>query len=230
VLTGAQVKGFDEAGGERQALLSTSAGEVSAPAAAVVAPDCRVPHLEGLGLQALGTRLTESSALAVGDSCATSVPGLYGAGDCTGGVMLSHAAIEEGRVAAENALGQGRRLDLRALPRCIHTQPEYAAVGLSDQQARAAGREVRVGLADLSANARAAALGQQEGVVKLVADAHTGEILGAHILGPQASELIGQVVLAMRLEATVYDLAAAVHWHPSLSEALTEAARRALPK
>ena len=89
--------------------------------------------------------------------------------------------------------------------------------------------QVRVGLADLSANARAAALGQPEGVVKLVADARTGEILGVHILGPQASELIGQAVLAMRLEATVYDLAATVHWHPSLSEALTEAARRALP-
>jgi dihydrolipoamide dehydrogenase len=146
--------------------------------------------------------------------------------------MLSHAAIHEGRVAAENALGQKSRLDLRAVPRCIHTHPEYAAVGLTDESARggrAAGREVRVGLADFSANARAAALGQQEGAVKLVADARTGEILGVHILGPQASELIGQAVLAMRLEATVYDLAATVHWHPSLSEALTEAARRALP-
>ncbi len=143
--------------------------------------------------------------------------------------MLSHAAIQGGRVAAENALGQGSRLDLRAVPRCIHTHPEYAAVGLSDDEARAAGREVRVGLADLSANARAAALGQQEGVVKLVSDAATGEILGVHILGPQAGELIGQAVLAMRLEATVHDLAATVHWHPSLSEALTEAARRALP-
>jgi dihydrolipoamide dehydrogenase len=198
----------------------------------VVAPDCRVPYLEGLGLETLDVRFSENGALAVDGGGATSVPGLYGAGDATGGIMLSHAAIHEGRVAAENALGQKSRLDLRAVPRCIHTHPEYAAVGISDESARggrAAGREVRVGMADLSANARAAALGQQEGVVKLVADARTGEILGVHILGPQASELIGQAVLAMRLEATVYDLAATVHWHPSLSEALTEAARRALP-
>jgi len=229
VLTGATVKGFDEEGGERRALLSTPAGDTAVQAAAVVAPDCRQPYLEGLGLEALGARFSEGGALAVDEACGTSVPGLYGAGDCTGGVMLSHAAIHEGRVAAENALGQGSRLDLRAVPRCMHIQPEYAAVGLSDAQARAEGREVRVGLADLSANARAAALGQEEGVVKLVADARTGEILGVHILGPEASELIGQAVLAMRLEATVYDLAAAVHWHPSLSEALTEAARRALP-
>jgi dihydrolipoamide dehydrogenase len=229
VLTGAEVKGFEEEDGERRALLSTAAGDMAVPAATIVAPDCRVPYLEGLGLEALGAQLSENGALAVDAACATGVPGLYGAGDCTGGVMLSHAAIHEGRVAAENALGERSRLDLRALPRCIHTHPEYAAVGLSEQQARDAGREVRVGLADLSANARAAALGQQEGVVKLVADARTSEILGVHILGPQASELIGQAVLAMRLEATVYDLAAAVHWHPSLSEALTEAARRALP-
>ena len=229
VLTDAQVKGFDEEDGERRALLSTPAGDTTVPAAAVVAPDCRLPYLEGLGLEALGARLSESGALAVDATCATSVPGLYAAGDATGGLMLSHAAIQGGRVAAESALGQGSRLDLRAVPRCIHTHPEYAAVGLSDQEAVAAGRQVRVGLADLSANARAAALGQQEGVVKLVADAATGEILGVHILGPQASELIGQAVLAMRLEATVYDLAATVHWHPSLSEALTEAARRALP-
>ena len=237
LLTGAQVKGFDEEGGERRALLSMPAGDTAVPAAAVVAPDCRVPYLEGLGLEALGVRLSENGALAVDAGGATSVPGLYGAGDATGGIMLSHVAIQEGRVAAENALGQKSRLDLRAVPRCIHTHPEYAAVGLSDEQARAAGgsaelaevRQVRVGLADLAANARAAALGQQEGVVKLVADARTGEILGVHILGPQASELIGQAVLAMRLEATVYDLAATVHWHPSLSEALTEAARRALP-
>jgi dihydrolipoamide dehydrogenase len=230
VLTGAQVKGFDEEGGEQRAVLSTPAGDTTVPAAAVVAPDCRVPYLEGLGLDALGVRLGEDGALAVDASgTTTSVSGLYGAGDAIGGIMLSHAAIHEGRVAAENALGQKSRLDLRAVPRCIHTHPEYAAVGLSDEQARAAGREVRVGLADLSANARAAALGQQEGAVKLVGDARTGEILGVHILGPQASELIGQAVLAMRLEATVYDLAATVHWHPSLSEALTEAARRALP-
>jgi len=230
VLTGAAVKGFHEVGGERRAQLTTPAGDTTVPAAAVVAPDCRQPYLEGVGLEALGARLSEDGALAVDEACATSVPGLYGAGDCTGGVMLSHAAIHEGRVAAENALGEGSRLDLRAVPRCMHTQPEYAAVGLTDADARAAGREVRVGLADLSANARAAALGQGEGVVKLAADARTGEILGVHILGPQASELIGQAVLAMRLEATVYDLAAAVHWHPSLSEALTEAARRALPR
>lgn len=229
VLTGAQVKGFDEEGGERRALLSTSAGDAAVPAATVVAPDCRVPYVEGLGLEALGARVDEGGALAVDDACATNVPSLYAAGDATGGVMLSHAAIGGGRVAAENALGQGSRLDLRALPRCVHTHPEYAAVGVSDQEAQAAGRDVRVGLADLSANARAAALGQQEGVVKLVSDAATGEILGVHILGPQASELIGQAVLAMRLEATVYDLAATVHWHPSLSEALSEAARRALP-
>jgi dihydrolipoamide dehydrogenase len=125
-------------------------------------------------------------------------------------------------------MGRASRLNYRFLPRSICTDPEYAAVGMTEQQAKDAGRVVRCGTVNYMTNARAIIMGQREGIVKLVSDATTGQILGVHVLGTGAGELIGQAVLAMRLEATVDDLAAVTHWHPTLAESLTDAARRAL--
>ncbi len=227
VLAASKVVGIDTAGGLRRASVETPTGPVTVDAELVVAPDCRAPFVEGLGAEAAGLPVA-GGALTVDEHCRTAVPTIFAVGDVTGGVMLSHAGAHQGRVAAENALGQSSRVDLRVVPRCIHTQPELASVGLTEEAARAEGHSVVVGLCDLATNARAVALGRSEGVVKIVAGARHGEILGVHILGPQASEVIGQAVLAMRLEATLDDLAAAMHWHPSLAEALTDAARQAL--
>ena len=235
VLAGSRVAGIDRKNGVQQASVETPAGPVTVDAELIVAPDCRAPFVEGLGAEAAGLPVVDG-ALSVDEHCRTAVSTIFAVGDVTGGlrlssgrsVMLSHTGAHQGRVAAENALGQSSRVDLRVVPRCIHTQPELASVGLTEEAARAQGHSVVVGLCDLATNARAVALGRGEGVVKVVAGARHGEILGVHILGPQASEVIGQAVLAMRLEATLDDLAAAVHWHPSLAEALTDAARQAL--
>lgn len=227
VLTNTRVREVVAGGGSRDALLTAPEGDLRVPAGVVMAPDCRRPHFEGLGLEEIGVA-TSAEGVRVDDRCATTVPGIFAVGDVTGGLMLSHAAAHQGRVAAENALGLDARVRLRAVPRTLHTQPELAYVGLNEQQARERGHEVRIGIADLGANLNAVARGRGEGVVKLVADARHGEILGVHAMGPGVCELIGQAALAMELEATVHDLAAVTQWHPSLSEALVEAARRAL--
>lgn len=226
-LTGTSVVRVEPGGGGQVAVLRGPDGARAVPTACVVAPDRRRPYWADLGLEALRPE-QERGALVVDERGETSVPHIYAAGDVTGGAMYSHRAALAGRVVGENALGRETARDDRWLPRAIYTDPEYAAVGSTEAQAKAAGRTVRTGTANFLTNARAITMGQREGVIKLVADAASGQILGVHILGPGAGELIGQAVLAMRLEATVDDLAAVTHWHPTLAESLTEAARRAV--
>jgi dihydrolipoamide dehydrogenase len=194
-------------------------------AEAVVAPDCRVPATENLGLEALGVALV-GEAVAVDERCATSVPGLYAAGDITGPPLYSHVAAQQGRVAAAAALGERASVDLRFLPRVITTQPELASVGLTEAAAQRQGYGVHTGVATLVTNARALALGQRDGIVKLVADDRLGQVLGVHALGPGAAEVVGLAALAMQLQGTVDDLAAMTPWHPTIAESLAEAARR----
>jgi len=208
-----------------EAALMTPEGTLRVPAASLIAPDCRRPYFEGLGLEEAGVR-TSADGISIDERCVTSVSGIYAVGDVTGAMMFSHAAALQGRVAAENALGLDSRARLRALPRAVHTEPEIAYVGLNEQQAQEKGIEVRTGFSDLGANIRALARGQREGAVKLLVGAKHGEILGVHILGPGAAELIGQAALALQLDNTVAELADIAHWHPSLAEALVDAARR----
>jgi len=207
-----------------EAELATPNGAVRVLAAAVIAPDCRRPYFDGLGLEEVGVH--SSDGISVDERCATNVPGIYAVGDVTGAMMFSHAATLQGRVAAENALGLDARARLRSLPRVVHTEPELAYVGMNEQQAQEKGIEVRTGFSDLGANIRAQVRGQREGAVKLLVGAKHGEIVGVHILGTGAGELIGQAALALQLDNTVEELVDITHWHPSLSEALTEAARR----
>jgi dihydrolipoamide dehydrogenase len=214
----------DQMDGE-EAVLTTSEETLRVPAAIVIAPDCRRPYFEGLGLEEASVQ-TSSDGIRVDDRCATNVSGIYAVGDVTGAMMFSHAAALQGRVAAENALGLDSRARLRSLPRVVHTEPEMAYVGLNEQQAQEKGIEIRTGFSDLGANFRALARGQREGAVKLLVGAKHGEILGVHILGPGAAELIGQAALALQLDNTVAELADITHWHPSLAEALVDAAKR----
>jgi len=207
-----------------EAELATPNGAVRVLAAAVIAPDCRRPYFDGLGLEEVGVH--SSDGISVDERCATNVPGIYAVGDVTGAMMFSHAATLQGRVAAENALGLDARARLRSLPRVVHTEPELAYVGMNEQQVQEKGIEVRTGFSDLGANIRAQARGQREGAVKLLVGAKHGEILGVHILGPGAAELIGQAALLLQLDNTVAELADITHWHPSLAEALVDAARR----
>jgi dihydrolipoamide dehydrogenase len=167
---------------------------------------------------------TEKGFIKVNERLETSLPGVYAVGDAVGGLQLAHKAFAEGEIAAENAAGQKTAMDYRVIPRCIYTIPEAAAVGMSEAEAREAGHDVQVGRFPLAGSGKATVLGETRGLVKVVADGDTGEILGVHICGPQATELIHEAVLVMNLEGTVEDLAAAIHAHPTLSEAVREAA------
>lgn len=153
----------------------------------------------------------------------TSVPGIYAVGDAVGGVMLAHVAFAEGVVAAENALGTRKSIDYKTVPSCIYTQPEAASVGLTEKQALEAGYKIKVGRFPLIANGKALIEGL-DGFIKVIANERYGEILGVHILGPHATELIAEAALALKLEATVEELTATIHPHPSVSEAMAEAA------
>ena len=181
----------------------------------------------GLGLAALGLR-ADRGRVPVDDSYQTPVPGVYAIGDLIGPPQLAHAASAEGAAAAEVMAGQGRgRPDPASIPRCIYSHPEVAGVGLTQAQAEARGLEVKVGRFPLAASGRARASGEAEGLIKLVFGARYGELLGASIVGPEATELIAELGLALTLEATWEELAGTVHAHPTLSEGVMEAAASA---
>lgn len=187
--------------------------------------DCRQPRTRDLGALGLGLR---GGAVLTDRRQATTVPGVFAAGDVTGGWMLSNFARAQGAVAAENALGFDREFDPRPLPRNYHTRPEVGAVGLTEPEARAAGLDVVVGRADLGLNARALTLGQSLGFAKVVASRPHGRVLGVQLLGPLATEAISAAAVALKLEALVEDLAGLDLGHPTVAEALVEAARDAL--
>lgn len=216
-----------EARGGRWGVFLTGprAAEIEVEAVVVGA---RAPRTAGLGLEAAGVDLDGSGAVRVDGRLATSAPGVYAAGDVTGGRMLSHGATAMGRVAAENALGGSRTFPELRVPRGIWGLPEVGSVGLGEEEAEEEGIDVVLGEAAYTANGLAVARGETEGAVKIVADGCTGEILGVHIVGPGATELVGEAVLAMDLEATVAELARGIRLHPTFSEALVDAARAAL--
>lgn len=181
------------------------------------------PDTDGLGLEEAGITV-EKGAIKVNESMATSVPGVYAAGDATGGIMLAYVAMEEGVVAAENALGKEAAMDYQVVPRCVFTLPELAGVGLTEAESREQGYDVQVGKFPFAANGMAVIKGERRGQVKIITDRKYGQILGVHIVGPQATELIAEAVLAMKLDLTPEEIIATIHSHPSLSEAFREAA------
>jgi dihydrolipoamide dehydrogenase len=176
-----------------------------------------------IGLDKAGAKV-ERGRIVVNSRMETGVPNIYAAGDITGGWLLAHVASTEGTVAAFNAMGQPREMDYRVIPRCTFTSPEVASVGLTEKQAREAGIEIVTGVFPLRASGRAMAMGAWQGKVKLIADSRNDRLIGAHIASAHASELIGELVLAMDFEATIEDLERVVRAHPSLVEAIGEAA------
>ncbi len=187
------------------------------------------PNSEGLGLEKVGVKV-ERGAVPVDGYMQTNVPGIYAIGDLTGKMPLAHVASAQGIVAAEHIAGHETRPieDYVWMPRCIYCQPQVASLGLTEAQARERGYEVKVGKFNFLANGKALGLGEREGFVKIVADAKYGEILGAHLIGPEVTELLPELVLARTWELTVEEIARAVHSHPTLSEALVEAAHAVL--
>lgn len=184
----------------------------------------RVPNTIGLAADAVGLKLDERGAIVVDDACKTNLPGVWAVGDVVRGPMLAHKAEEEGVAVAERIAGQHGHVNFNTIPWVIYTSPEIAWVGQTEQQLKAAGVKYKAGSFPFLANGRARALGDTTGMVKMLADAATDEILGVHIVGPQASELIAEAVVAMEFRASSEDIARICHAHPSLSEATKEAA------
>jgi dihydrolipoamide dehydrogenase len=184
----------------------------------------RVPNTIGLDAAAVGLVVDERGAILVDDDCRTNLPNVWAIGDVVRGPMLAHKAEEEGVAVAERIAGQHGHVNFNTIPWVIYTSPEIAWVGQTEQQLKAAGRAYKAGTFPFLANGRARALGDTTGMVKVIADAATDEILGVHIVGPMASELIAEAVVAMEFKASSEDIARICHAHPSLSEATKEAA------
>ena len=184
----------------------------------------RVPNTEGLKGEAIGLQLDERGFVAVDGECRTNVPNVWAIGDVVRGPMLAHKAEEEGVAVAERIAGQHGHVNFNTIPWVIYTSPEIAWVGQNEQQLKAEGRAYKAGTFPFMANGRARALGDTTGMVKFLADAATDEILGVHMVGPFASELIAEAVVAMEFRASSEDIARICHAHPSLSEATKEAA------
>ena len=184
----------------------------------------RVANTIGLGADAVGLKLDERGAITVDDDCKTNLPNVWAVGDVVRGPMLAHKAEEEGVAVAERIAGQHPHVNFNTVPWVIYTSPEIAWVGQTEQQLKVAGRAYKAGTFPFLANGRARALGDTTGMVKMLADAITDEILGVHIVGPMASELIAECVMAMEFRASSEDIARICHAHPSLSESTKEAA------
>jgi dihydrolipoamide dehydrogenase len=198
--------------------------EASAEADVVLVATGRRPFTDGLGLESIGVQVSKRGQIEVDNHWQTTVPGIYAIGDCITGPMLAHKAEDEGMAVAEVCAGQHGHVNYGVIPGVIYTAPEVASVGMTEEQCKEAGRAVKVGKFSFMANARAKAVFMGDGFVKLIADAASDRILGAHLIGPGAGDLIHEICVAMEFGAAAEDVARTCHAHPTFSEAVREAA------
>lgn len=228
--TGVKVTGAQrDASGQRMTVEYTSGTGAAAKteqleASHVLVSIGRTPSRTGIDAAALGLKLGPRGEVVVDDQMRTNLPHVYAIGDVIGGKLLAHKAEEEGVVAAEVIAGHPARMRYVSMPSVVYTWPEIATVGLAEHEVRASGRAYKSGKFPYSANGRARTMGESGGFVKFIADAETDELLGAHVIGPTASELIAEVVLAFEYRGSAEDLGSIVHAHPTLAEATKEAA------
>ncbi len=186
------------------------------------------PNSGSIGLEEIGVKLSEKGMVEIDERMATNIPGIWAIGDVTGKLMLAHVGSAQGIICAENIAGQETiTLDYEMLPKVTFSQPQVASFGLSETQAEERGYEVKVGRYPFQANGKALGLGESAGWVKIITDAKYGEILGAHMIGPEVTELLPELTLAQMMEITTAEIAQNVHAHPTLSEVLMEAAHGA---
>jgi len=223
IQTGTTVERIEEARGALRVVTAGASGEAAFEGQRVLVATGRWPNTQAMGFEEIGLRMN-GRAIAVDDRLATNLPSVWAVGDAVGGWMLAHKAMVEGRVAAENVTGGQRRIDYRSVPNVIFTRPEVASVGLTEAQARSEGADVKVSQFAFSANPKARILGECDGLVRLVCEAGTGRVLGAHLMGPHATDLVAEMALAVQMGATADDLAWTTHAHPTLPEAVLEAA------
>jgi dihydrolipoamide dehydrogenase len=181
-------------------------------------------NIEDIGLENAGIEI-DKGCIIVDEKMATNVAGVYAIGDVTGKLALAHVASAQGMVAVEQIAGlEPQELDYSMMPRATYCQPQVASFGLTEAQAREQGHGVKIGTFNVQANGKAGAMGETEGIVKLVVDDRYGELLGGHMIGPEVTELLGELAMTKLLEGTTLELGWAVHPHPSLSEMIKEAA------
>ncbi len=223
---GAEVSGVGTKDGKATVnyTLKKDNSEQQVSAEVVLVATGRRPFVEGLGLEAAGVAMTDRGFVQIDNHWQTSVPGIYAIGDAVPGPMLAHKAEDEGMAAAEVIAGKHGHVNYDVIPGVIYTTPEVASVGLTEEAAKATGRPIKVGKFPFMGNARAKAMFQAEGFVKMIADAETDRVLGCHIIGPGAGEMIHEVCVAMEFGAAAQDIALTCHAHPTCSEAVREAA------
>ena len=223
-LTGAKAKSWAERGDRATLTVETAGGEVQLDADKILVAVGRRPNSEGLGLEAVGVKI-ERGFIPVDRRQQTNVPGIYAIGDVAGQPMLAHKASKEAEVAAEVIAGHKAEMDVRAIPAVIFTDPEVASVGVTSDEAEKAGRKVRVGKFPFAALGRAIANHDTDGFVKIVVDAESTEVLGLHVVGNGAGDAIAEAALAIEMGALAADIGLTVHAHPTLPEAIMEAAK-----
>jgi pyruvate/2-oxoglutarate dehydrogenase complex dihydrolipoamide dehydrogenase (E3) component len=183
----------------------------------------RQPNTSGLGLETLGVRTSTHGLVEINDKLETNVPGIWAAGDIRGGAMFTHTSWDDFRILASQMVGDGRRTTERVIPYAIFTDPEVGRVGMTEQEARKTGREIRVGRFNFEDNGKAKETGEAQGFIKVIVDASSGRLMGAAVLGPQASELVHLYVTLMNAQAPYTVMEDAIHIHPTLAEALQSA-------
>jgi dihydrolipoamide dehydrogenase len=224
VLTSTKVESIDDSGDKVRVTVSGKDGEKVLEADKVLQAIGFKPRVEGYGLENTGVRLTDRGAIDVDDYCRTSVPHIFAIGDVTAKLMLAHTAEAMGVIAAETIAGaETMPLDYVMIPRATYCQPQIASFGYTEEQARAKGFNVKVAKFPFTANGKAHGLGDTVGFVKIISDDTYGEIIGAHMIGPDVTELLPELTLAQKWDLTVHEVARNVHAHPTLSEAIQEA-------
>ncbi|EKS4342451.1 dihydrolipoyl dehydrogenase [Clostridium sporogenes] len=183
----------------------------------------RRANISNLNLESTGVYI-EKGYIWVNDNMETNIKGIYAIGDCTGKNMLAHVASDQGIIAVENIMGKNKKMDYKTVPACVYTKPELASVGLTEEQAKEKGIDYKVGKFPLIYNGKSLIMNDTEGFIKIIADKKYEEVLGVHILGPRATDLITEAALALRLEATLEEIITTVHAHPTIGEAMKEAA------
>nr|WP_319999298.1 dihydrolipoyl dehydrogenase [uncultured Draconibacterium sp.] len=227
VMTGSSVESVDTSGDKCKVTIKTKKGEEVVEADIVLSAVGIAPNTENIGLEDLGVE-TENGRVKVDEYYKTNVEGVYAIGDIIAGPALAHVASAEGVTCVEKIAGQNPEpIDYGNIPGCTYTSPEISSVGLTEAKAKEAGYEVKVGKFPYSASGKASAAGQKDGFVKLIFDAKYGELLGAHMIGGNVTEIIAEMVVAKKLEITGHELIKAIHPHPTMSEAVMEAAAAA---
>ena len=224
LMTETLAQGYERKGNELHVKIKTKAGEQVVVCDQIASMVGRKPYSEGLGLEKVGLAVDAKGFVAVDRQMRTKVPNIYAIGDIAGQPMLAHKGSKEGLVAAAVIAGQKEEYDVRCVPAVIFTAPEMASVGAQEAELAAKGVAIKVGTFPFAASGRAMSLMETDGFVKVIADAKTDEVLGVHMVGPEVTELIAEAALANEMGATAEDVARTIHAHPTLPEAMMEAA------